>query len=138
MKKDIKNYNLKCESCQKNKYSNETKMPLKITSTASKPFEKCFLDIVGPLVLTENGNKYILTFQDDLTKFSDAIPLINQEASTVAQAFVTNIICKHGIPDVILTDQGTNFLSTIFKNVCKLLKIKKNKQLPITHNQTAH
>ena len=125
MKKDIKIYISKCESCQKNKYSHATKMPLEVTSTASKPFEKCFLDIVGPLVLTENGNKYMLTFQDDLTKFSEAIAIPNQEAITVAKAFVTNIICKHGIPETLLTDQGTNFLSNIFKNVCKLLKIKK-------------
>jgi len=43
----------------------------------------------------------------------------------VAKEFVTKIICEHGIPEIVLTDQGTNFLSEIFKNVCKLLKIAK-------------
>ena len=32
---------------------------------------------------------------------------------------------EHGIPEKILTDQGTNFTSELFKNVCKLLKIEK-------------
>ena len=100
-------------------------MPLIITDTPTKPFEKCALDIVGPLTITTTGNKYVLTFQDHLTKFSKAIPLDNQEAATVAKAFVTKIIVEYGIPEKILTDQGTNFTSEMFKNVCKLLKIDK-------------
>jgi len=52
-------------------------MPLIITETSSKPFEKCALDVVGPLTVTTLGNKYLLTFQDDLTKFNKAIPLPN-------------------------------------------------------------
>jgi len=87
--------------------------------------KKCALDIVGPLTVTNNGNRYILTFQDSLTKFSKAIPISNQEAATIAKEFVTKIIFEHGIPGKVLTDQGTNFLSEIFKNTCKLLKIEK-------------
>jgi len=48
-------------------------------------------------------------FQDDLTKFSKAISLSNQEATTVAKEFVTKMICEHGIPETVLTDQSTNF-----------------------------
>jgi len=123
--KDIEEYVAKCKFCQKNKLNKKTKMPLVITETSNKPFEKCALDIVGPLTVTTSGNKYLLTFQDDLTKFSKAIPIPNQEATTVAKEFVTKIICEHGIPETVLTDQGTNFLSEVFKNVCKLLKITK-------------
>jgi len=123
--KDVENYVAKCESCQKNKLSRKIKAPLIITDTPSKPFEKCALDIVGPLTITTQGNKYLLTFQDSLTKFSKAIPIPNQEANTISKEFVTKIILEHGIPEKILTDQGTNFLSEIFKNTCKLLKINK-------------
>jgi len=105
--------------------SQKTKIPLIITDTPSKPFEKCALDIVGPLTITKNGNKYLLTFQDSLTKFSKAIPIPNQEANTVSKEFVTKIVLEYEIPDKILTDQGTNFLSEIFKNTYKLLKITK-------------
>jgi len=105
-------------------------MPLVITETSSKLFEKCALDIVGPLSITTSGNKYLLTFQDNLTKFSKVIPILNQEATTVAKEFVTKIICEHGISEAVLTDQGTNFLSEVFKNVCKLLKITKFQTTP--------
>jgi len=58
----------------------------------NRPFEKCALDIVGSLSVTMLRNKYLLTFQDDLKKFSKDIPLPNQEAITVVKEFVTNII----------------------------------------------
>jgi len=123
--RDVEEYVVKCEFCQKNKLSKKIKMPLVITETLNKPFEKCALDIVGPLSITTSGNNYLLTFQDNLTKFSKAILIPNQEATTVAREFVTKIICEHDIPETILTGQGTNFLSEVFKNVCKLLKITK-------------
>jgi len=43
----------------------------------------------------------------------------------VAKEFITKIIYEYGIPETVLTDQGTNFLSEIFKSVCKLLRITK-------------
>jgi len=43
------------------------------------------LNIVELLNVT--GNKYLLTFEDDLTKFSEVIPLPNQEATTIAKEF---------------------------------------------------
>jgi hypothetical protein len=98
---------------------------MEITTTAEHPFEKCALDIVGPLPETDQGNKYILTFQDDLSKFMSAIPIPQQDAETVAREFVLNIVWKMGTPKQILTDQGSNFLSDLFKSTCKLLKIEK-------------
>lgn len=125
MTADITKYIGKCESCQKNKLSRQNKQPLVITDTPHHPMVKCVLNIVGPLTVTENGNKYILTFQDNLTKFSKAIPIPDQEATTIARQFVEKIVLEYAIPDKVLTDQGTNFLSNIFKQTCKLLKIEK-------------
>ncbi|HBS53358.1 MAG TPA: hypothetical protein DD806_05115 [Flavobacterium sp.] len=135
LKKQIKTYVKTCTGCQLNKLKRSTRMPMEIVSTASKPFEKVYLDIVGPLTLTENGNKYALTFLDDLTKFFRAIPLQNQEACTVAKAFVKEIICLHGIPEILLTDQGSNFVGKLFKSICKLLDLKKI-QTTAYHPQT--
>jgi hypothetical protein len=128
MKQEIEDSIKRCEICQKNKITqNKTKMPLQITTTPDVVWEKCCLDIVGPLTTTLEGNKYLLTFQDELSKYTLAIPIPQQDAETVARAFVEQVILKFGIPQVILTDQGSNFLSELFTNVCKLLKIKKIK-----------
>lgn len=126
MKQEIEEYVKKCKSCQVNKILGpRRKAPMEITTTAQKPFEKCCLDIVGPLPETQTGNKYILTFQDELSKFLVAIPISRQDAETVAREFVRQIILRMGTPRKLLTDQGSNFLSEVFKNTCKLLRIQK-------------
>ena len=56
---------------------------MKITDTPSVAFEKIEMDIVGPLPRTENGNKYIWTIQDNLTKYSEAIPLRSTESTAI-------------------------------------------------------
>jgi len=65
--KDVEEHIKKCELCQKNKLTPQIKAPLVITDTPSKSFEKCALDILGPLTVITNGNRYLLTFQDSPT-----------------------------------------------------------------------
>jgi hypothetical protein len=128
MKQELEEYIRRCETCQKNKITqNKTKLPMTITTTPELVWEKCALDIVGPLSQTLDGNKYALTFQDELSKYTLAVPIKQQDAMTVARAFVEEIVLKFGIPQIVLTDQGSNFMSEVFANVCKILKIKRIK-----------
>jgi hypothetical protein len=102
MKPEIEDYVKHCEICQKNKITqNKTKMPLEITTTPYVVWEKCSLDIVSPLTTTTDGNKYLLTFQDKLSKFTLAVPIQQQDAETVAKAFVEEVVLKFGIPQVL-------------------------------------
>jgi hypothetical protein len=76
MKQEIEEYVKRCKSCQMNKLLGpRNRVPMEITTTVDHHFEKCCFDIVGPLPETEKGNKYILTFQDDLSKLVTAIPI---------------------------------------------------------------
>jgi hypothetical protein len=83
------------------------------------------LDVVGPLPVTEEGNKYLLTFIDHFTRFCEAIPLPSQGTEVIAREFVVRIITQYGVPKTLLTDRGTAFTSDLMKHVCKLLKIRK-------------
>ena len=131
MKREIEKYVRRCMSCQTNKsLGPRSRAPKEITTTARRTFERCALNIVGPAGVTNKGNRYILTFQDDLTKFMAAIPISTQDVETIAREFVQNIVLKHGIPEVILTDQGANFLSEPFTSVgnyCRLRKFKRRR-----------
>lgn len=51
--------------------------------------------------------------------------MANHEANTVAYYFVTSCACLHGIPKSLVSDQGTEFLSKVMTETCKLLKINK-------------
>ncbi|XP_020297108.1 uncharacterized protein LOC109861736 [Pseudomyrmex gracilis] len=66
-----------------------------------------------------------LPSDDSLTKFTKTVPVPNQETATIAKEFATKIVCEHGVPETLLTDRGTNFVSELFKNVCKLFWINR-------------
>jgi hypothetical protein len=66
MKSEIEEYIKNCNVCQRNKV--KTRQELEITDTQSEPWNKIALDILGPLPLSENNYRYILTCQDNLTK----------------------------------------------------------------------
>ena len=93
------------------------------------PMERMALDILGPLPETEYGNKYILCIGDYFTKWVEAIPLPDQEAKTVAEALISTI-CRIGIPRQIHTDQGRNFQSPLFSELCEMLDIDKTRTTP--------
>lgn len=80
---------------------------------------------MGPLPTTFTDKNYLLTVQDDLTKWLVAIPLENQTASEVAKALTENVLLIYSAPTIIRSDQGTNFLSEVFKETCKFWKSKK-------------
>lgn len=128
LKEDIQRRIQQCLDCQLKKLVRlKTKQPMIITDTPGTVFDKIAMDIVGPLKITNNGNEYILTMQDQLSKFCLAIPLSNTLSSTIADAFVKRWICIFGAPKCILTDQGRNFLSSLIGRVAKRFKIKRVK-----------
>jgi hypothetical protein len=123
---DVESYIKNCGTCQKNKYTGPyTKAPFQETNTQYQPWDKIYLDIVGTLNMTEDGYKYILTCQDNLSKYLIAVPMLAQKAEEVSLTFLSHVVLLYGIPQNIVTDQGTQFMSDVFTTLCKLLKLKK-------------
>ena len=105
MKQDIQRRIQQCIRCQLKKLVRlKRKEPMVITDTPGTVFEKIALDIVGPRPKTKDNNEFILTLQDQLSKFSIAVPLQNALATTIVDAFIKKFICIFGAPKVILTD----------------------------------
>lgn len=126
MKDDIQYFIQQCLQCKLKKLTRvPTRQPMAITDTPGTSFEKCAMDLVGPFPVTSNGNKYILTLQDLLTKYTIAVPIPDQSASTTAEALVNHMICIFGTPKAVLSDQGRNFISALLKHVAKLFHIKQ-------------
>ena len=96
-----------------------------ITDTPFTVFEKCSIDIIGPLCPSRSQHRYILIVQDYLSKFLRAVPLEDQTAEQVAKAFVDQVVLIYRIPQVIFFDCGSQFLSETFKSVCKMLGLKR-------------
>ena len=90
-----------------------------------EPFKRVAVDLVGPIVpCSETGHKYILTVVDYATRYPEAEPLRNIDTISVAEALV-GIFCRVGFPEEMLTDQGTQFMSEVMREVNRLLSIKQ-------------
>jgi hypothetical protein len=125
LRKDISDFIRECGECAKRKTGNRGIAPMGDALEANDFLDVVSLDIVGPLPITEKGNRYLLTFVDHFTRFCDAIPIARQDTETIAREFVTRIITQFGVPRKLLTDRGANFTSSLIKETCKLLKIQK-------------
>ena len=87
-----------------------------ITDTPKQSFEKIQIDVVGPLPATPRGNAHILTIQCVFSKYSDAYPLQNTNSVTIARVLAEQFVARYGCPQVIRTDQGSNFMSQVLKD----------------------
>ena len=130
---ELKRYIEECVECQINKppnrYNHAEMMPLRPT----KPFELITTDILGPLPITKNNNKYVLVVVDHFTKWLEVFPMNNQTALTVANNLIT-VFCRHGMPETILSDQGSNYTSELLNQLWEVLDIHKV-QTTIFHAQ---
>ena len=74
---------------------------------------------------TQQGNKHVIVFQDFFTKWPIVYPVPDQKVLQIAQLFAGEIVPFFGVPEALLSDHGTNLLSHLVLNVCKLLGVKK-------------
>ena len=102
-----------------------TKTPLGKMPLIDSPFKRVAVDLVGPIApVTDRGNRYILTMVDYATRYPEATALKSIEAETVAEALVT-MFSRVGVPEEVLSDQGSQFLSGVMKEVSRLLSMKQ-------------
>ena len=130
MRKDVKIYIGGCEICNKRKMPLKHKRaPMKICKSGY-PMERIAADILGELPTTNDGNKYILVISDYYTKWTEAHAMPNMEASTVAEIVVKEVFSRFGVPATIHSDQGSQFESELFTEMCELLWIQKTRTTP--------
>ena len=82
---------------------------------------------------TAKGNMYVLIIGDYFTKWVEAYPMSDMEATTIAKCLY-DYICRFGAPDMLHTDHGRNFESALISELCKLLH-SKNRLMHVTRNQ---
>ena len=97
---------------------------------AGSPMQIVATDVLGPLPESEAGNSYILVVGDYFTRWMEAYPIPNQEATTVANKLVDEFFCRFSIPEQLHSDQGKQFESEVIAAICKQLQIDKSRTTP--------
>ena len=130
LKSKVYKYIQECATCQKIKPAKIFTAPLTPIKRASRPGQTIQMDIAGPLPVTvTNQNRYLLVIVDTFSKFLICYAMQDQVAETVAEKLL-DYVCKFGIPDEILTDRGTNFISELLQEVYDLLDILRLRTSP--------
>ncbi|KAG1441678.1 hypothetical protein G6F56_011372 [Rhizopus delemar] len=114
--KDVLEYVQNCHRCQR--YGNKSlKEELYPVAVSQKPFDRIALD-VKHVQTSRSGNRYIIAGIDYLTKYVEARAIRFQTASEIALFLYEDIICRHGCPTILVTDNGKPFLSNLIKRIC--------------------
>ena len=124
MRSDVRKHCRSCLPCATRRGVGRATHPPLQPIPVGGPFHCIGVDILK-LPLTYDGNQYVLVFLDYLTKWVEAFPIKDQKAETVARVLVEEVICRHGAPERLLSDRGSNFLSELVAEVCRLMQIKK-------------
>ncbi|KAI7950664.1 hypothetical protein MJO29_009338 [Puccinia striiformis f. sp. tritici] len=125
IRKDVIDYTKSCFSCQRAKHSNQ-KPPglMNSLSVPSRPWSIIAMDFIVKLP-SSGGFDSILVVVDHFSKGAHLIPAKETwDAEEFAFAFLDRVIRLHGLPDKIISDRGSTFLSKLWKEVQRLLRIK--------------
>ena len=122
---DIRRFCQSCDICQRtvNKGS-VRKAPVQSVPWVHIPFDKVEIDLIGRLYpVTNRGKRYILTVVDYATRYPEAVPLEKIDTESIAEALM-GIFSRVGFPREILSDNGTQFVSQVMREVTRLISVK--------------
>ncbi len=127
---DVRDWCQNCVTCASRKCpAPKAHAPLKSIQTGY-PLQLVAMDIVGPFPESPAGNTHILVVADYFTRWTEAYPIPNQEATTVARILTDEFFFRFSPPEQLHSDQGRNFESDVIAEVCRLLGVVKTRTTP--------
>ena len=89
-----------------------------------KKFAHVHVDLVGPLPISAECQKHLLTVVDRSTRWLEVIPLKSTTAEVCADAFIAGWVSRFGTLHTITTDRGTQFTSAVWSCLCRTIGTK--------------
>ena len=132
---DVKQHVTNCQVCQL--YKSESRKPAgKLQQTlVCRPWEMLGMDLMGPFPRSSSRNVYLLVFVDYYSKWVELFPLRNATAESISRILIQEIVTRWGIPEYILSDRGSQFVSSIFQATCETWNVS-HKLTSAYHPQT--
>ncbi len=127
IREDVNHWVLQCHTCGKVKPPTHPQRNTVGQMPVGGPLDRLATDVLGPLPETKRGNRYILVVTDHFTKWVEIFPIRDQTAPTCAGLILNEVIARFGCPYDIHSDQGRNYESYIFQELCRLLEVRKTR-----------
>lgn len=123
MFRDIAKYVRSCTNCLAHKAEQRKPAGLMHANPVQRPWEQVTVDLIGPLPRSRQGHIWLLTMQDRYTKWLEMRPLRKATASAVTRGIADDIIYRHGCPDTLISDNGTQLKSSQLARLLETFKI---------------
>lgn len=133
-RKDIGKFIKNCDTCNRNKGSTGPKHVFQYP-TPQRPFQRIHLDVLSGFCETSQGNKVLLVCICALTRYTEVIAQRTKTAAETANSFFRKWICRYGIPNVLISDSGTEFNNQLLSSLCLHLRIHKT-NIVVYHPQS--
>ena len=121
--KDVNIFVKSCHLCHCFKSHKHITPPARRWPSVREKWERVHIDLVGPLPTSLEGHKYIFVLVDTLTRYTFVRALMDKTALSVAKALKA-FIDRFSCPKEIISDNGTEFINHVFKELTDLLHIK--------------
>ena len=117
--KDAKAYVRRCDRCQK--FAPVVRQPPETLTSISSPipFAMWGMDILGPFPMASAQRKFLIVTIDYFTKWIEAKPLAKITTKQITQFFWENVVCRYGLPRILVTDNGKQFDNKDFRKYCE-------------------
>ena len=113
-----------CIHCAKERVKLQRKTKRLKLFPATAPLELLSIDLLGQLIRTPRGNRWLLVITDCFSKLVRTVALKRITAAEIAKAFVHHWVFVYGTPVSVLADNGKQFVSRLFQEICRILGIK--------------
>ena len=127
LKEDVGLYVQRCDTCAADKKPPKIPRAPMGSLQVGAPGDCIATDYIGPLPVTERGNRYILVFTDHFSKNVEVIPVCDMTAEVYADKLLNEIISRWGCPLSIHSDQGRTYESRVFRELCRMLEVRKTR-----------
>ncbi|GFV25099.1 retrovirus-related Pol polyprotein from transposon 412 [Trichonephila clavipes] len=126
VRSDVKKCCRICDPCAARKGPKKPTRGRQQLYNVGAPFDRIAFAILGSLPRSSD-DKNILVAMDYFTKWPEAYPIPDQDASNFAEVLVQHWISRFGVPLQLNSDQGRNFDSAVCKRLCEILAIDKTR-----------
>lgn len=113
-----------CKTCLQRKPP-KTRLGQMASRPPLYPWHTVAMDFCGPYTPATGGSRYVLVFVDHFTKWVELCPTEDQLATTVMALFYDRVVCRHGVPQRLLSDNGPQFKSALVETMCSYFGIEK-------------
>ena len=129
LSKSCRDFVRSCIKCQADDKTLPKPNKMVKRQVTTQPFKEIAIDLVGPFPTATGGYRHLLTCIDTASRWPEAVPLKTTTTRVIIKC-LTELFCRNGFPERIISDNGPQFTSNMFKKWLKLKGIAHSKSTP--------